>query len=191
MSQRTRILAEILGFSGWRVTEVIFENDAGTPIVLTANGHPQPSTRLVLRVERKWTAVCSTCDALCSKDHGRLTPRRWQDLPWAQHPVVIEASPVRVRCKGCKRTPVELLPWAEPHQRQTRRLQQTLARQAASMPIMHVAALHGLDWHPVRRAGGAALARWDASRTPPPLHMVLLFRQPWNGADGAYPWLTG
>jgi transposase len=172
MSQRTRILAEILGFSGWRVTEVIFENDAGTPIVLTANGHPQPSTRLVLRVERKWTAVCSICGARCTKEHERLTPRRWLDLPWAEHPVVIEASPVRVCCNRCKRTPVELLPWADPHQRQTRRLQQTLALQAASMPIMHVAALHGLGWHTVRRAEGAALARWDASRTPPPLHMV-------------------
>jgi transposase len=57
-----------------------------------------------------------------------------------------------------------MLPWAEPYQRQSRRLQQTLALQAASMPVMHVAVLHGLDWHTVRRAEGAALDRWNATR---------------------------
>jgi len=40
------------------------------------------------------------------------------------------------------------------------------------MPVMHVAALHGLSWRTVRRAEGAALARWDATRPRSPLEMV-------------------
>ena len=32
------------------------------------------------------------------------------------------------------------------------------------MPVMHVAALHGLSWLTVRRAEERALARWDATR---------------------------
>ena len=64
------------------------------------------------------------------------------------------------------------MPWAELFQRQTRRLQQQLTLQAASMPVMHVAALHGLSWSTVRRAEGAALARWDATREPIPLRSV-------------------
>jgi transposase len=37
---------------------------------------------------------------------------------------------------------------------------------------MHVAVLHGLSWSTVRRAEGAALARWDATRAPVPLSDV-------------------
>jgi transposase len=51
-------------------------------------------------------------------------------------------------------------------------LQQQLALEAASMPVMHVAALHALSWRTVRRAEGAALARWDATRAPVPLEMA-------------------
>jgi transposase len=65
-----------------------------------------------------------------------------------------------------------MVAWAEPYQRHTRRLQQHLALEAASMPVMHVAALHGLDWRTVRQAEGAALARWDATRKVPPLRHV-------------------
>jgi transposase len=65
-----------------------------------------------------------------------------------------------------------MVAWAEPYQRQTRRLQQHLALQAASVPVMHVAVMHGLSWSTVRRAEGAALARWDATRTKPPLKQV-------------------
>jgi transposase len=67
---------------------------------------------------------------------------------------------------------VELLPWAEPHQRQTSRLQQQLALEAASMPVMHVATLHGLSWTTVWRAEQAALQRWAERRESAPLQMV-------------------
>jgi transposase len=65
-----------------------------------------------------------------------------------------------------------MVAWAEPYQRQTRRLQQRLAVDAASMPVMHVAAVHGLAWTTVRRAEEHAIARWEATRPPAALRML-------------------
>ena len=58
------------------------------------------------------------------------------------HPTVLAYAPQRLHCEHCQSTQVELLPWAEPYQRETRRFQQHLALQAASMPTQHVAVLH-------------------------------------------------
>jgi transposase len=52
------------------------------------------------------------------------------------------------------------------------RLQQQMGFQAASMSTAHVAVQHGVDWATVRRAELAALARWDATRSPVPLRWV-------------------
>lgn len=168
MSQRTRILAEVWGFRGWRVRETFLERPDGSAVVA-----PDMCEQavLVLRVERRWTARCSGCGAMARRVHARLPPRRWRDLACFDRPVEIEASPVRVKCRRCG-NPVEMLGWAEPYQRQTTRLQQQLALQAASMPVMHVAVLHGLDWTTVRRAEALALERWDATRPPVPLRQV-------------------
>jgi len=65
-----------------------------------------------------------------------------------------------------------MVAWADPYQRQSRRLQQHLAVQAASMPVMHVAALHGLSWLTVRRAEERALGRWERTRPTVPLRDV-------------------
>jgi transposase len=65
-----------------------------------------------------------------------------------------------------------MVAWADPYQRQSRRLQQHLVVEAASMPVMHVAALHGLSWLTVRRAEEHALARWEQTRPPVPLSDV-------------------
>jgi transposase len=86
--------------------------------------------------------------------------------------VEIEFAAIRVDCEQCGARSVEMLAWAEPYQRQTRRLQQHLALEAASMPVLHVAVLNGLGWGTVRRAEGAALARWDATRSKPPLRQI-------------------
>jgi len=40
------------------------------------------------------------------------------------------------------------------------------------MPVMHVAALHGLSWLTVRRAEEKAIERWEATRTPVPLRQA-------------------
>ncbi len=164
MSQRSKSLTQILGFGGWRVVDYFFERPDGTRVEAVAGYDVFPNTRLVLRVERRRVARCETCHAIGGKLHETLKSRRWKDLPWAGHPVEIEATPTRIKCKRCGSTGVEMVAWADPYQRQTRRLQQHLALQAASMPVMHVAAQHGLSWGTVRRAEGAALARWDATR---------------------------
>jgi hypothetical protein len=65
-----------------------------------------------------------------------------------------------------------MVAWAAPYQRQSRRLQQRLAVEAASMPVMHVAALHGLSWLTVRRAEEQALERWEATRPAVPLRQA-------------------
>jgi transposase len=65
-----------------------------------------------------------------------------------------------------------MVAWADPYQRQSRRLQHHLAVEAASMPVMHVAAMHGLSWLTVRRAEERAIARWEATRAPVPLRHV-------------------
>jgi len=169
MSQRTRILAEIWGYRGWRITAAFFEWPDGRRVQMLPNT-PQPGTKLVLRVERRWSPRCSNCGAICRTLHAlSRVARRWQDLPWASHSVGIEATPARVACDRCGECPVEMLAWADPYQRQTQRLQQHLALQSASMPIMHVAVLYGMSWSTVRRAEGLALARWNATRPPVPL----------------------
>lgn len=173
MGQRAKILTEILGFRGWKVKEMFFEDKDGTRLAVIPGYAPGATGQLVLRVERKWAPRCSQCGAICGRAaHERLPSRRWRDLPWAGRSAVIEASLIRVKCRRCRATPVEMTAWAEPKQRQTHRLQQHLALQAASMPVMHVAALHALSWRTVRRAEAAALARWDATRPPVPLEMV-------------------
>jgi len=171
MSQRTRILTEIWGYRGWRIRETYFEWADGKRCVVVPLGF-RAEVRLVIGVERRWAARCGSCGAICRRLHERLPARRWQDLPWAGRPVQIESLPVRVECEQCGSRAVEMLAWAEPHQRQTRRLQQQLALEAASMPVMHVAVLNGLSWGTVRRAEGAALARWDATRTKSPLRQI-------------------
>lgn len=173
MGQRTRIMTEILGYRGWKVREAYFEDAERTRFEPIDGYGVMPETRLVLRVERRWAPRCSQCGSICrAAAHERLKARRWQDASWAGRPTVIEAEPIRIKCKRCRATPVEMLPWAESHQRQTRRLQQQLALESASMPVMHVAVLHGLNWHTVRRAEGAALARWNDTRPNVPLRHV-------------------
>jgi transposase len=101
-----------------------------------------------------------------------MPARRWSDLSWAEHPVIIEYAPVRVSCQSCLSHPLEWIAWADRQQHQTRRLQQQLAVQAMSMPISHVAALHGLDWSTVRRCQDAAVERWEKTRPQPTLRQV-------------------
>jgi transposase len=171
VGQRAVTLTQILGFDGFKVSGY-FETHDGVHIDSGVAPRLLRGTTLVLAVARRWLPRCPRCGRACRGVHERLPKRRWTDLCWAEHSVVIEYAPVRVKCRHCDATPVELIAWAEAHQRQTRRLQQHLAVQAASMPIMHVAALHGLDWSTVRRAEDAALERWQQTRPAVRLRMV-------------------
>jgi transposase len=171
MGQRAVTLTQILGFDGFKVTSH-FETSNGVRIAPGVTPWLLRGMTLVLVATRRWLARCPGCGRPCRAVHERLRSRRWRDLCWSEHPVVIEYAPVRVKCARCRTTPVEMIAWADPHQRQTRRLQQHLAVQAASMPVMHVAALHGLDWSTVRRAEEAALVRWEQTRPQVRLRMV-------------------
>lgn len=164
LGQRTRILTQLLGFDGWRVAEAYFEAPDGTRVVPVGTYLPPPETRLVCRMERRWLSTCSQCGARCPRRHCADLKRRWNNLPCSEHPVSIEYTPIRVKCQRCKATPMEAVPWADPYQRETRRLQQHLALQAASMPTVRVAAQYGLSWSTVRRAESMAIARWEAQR---------------------------
>jgi transposase len=169
VGQRTRILTDVLGFDGWRVKEMFFESASGARVRPVGSLALVRETRVVLVVERRWLPRCP-CGHRCRLLHDSTLPtRRWSDLPWAGHPVELECAPVRVRCRACGTNRVELVAWADPYQRQSRRLQQRLAVEAASMPVMHVAAVNGLAWTTVRRAEERAIERWEATRPPPAL----------------------
>jgi len=172
MGQRAKILTEILGFDGWKVKEAFFESAEGKRVTPVGSLSLLRETRLVLMVERRWLPRCSKCAGPCRVVHERLVERRWADLPWSDHSVELRYAPVRVECPRCNATPVEMVAWADPYQRQSRRLQHRLAVEAASMPVMHVAALHGLSWPTVRRAEEHAIERWEATRPAVPLRQV-------------------
>lgn len=84
----------------------------------------------------------------------------------------LEYAPVRVKCPRCGAHATERLPWAEPRQRQSTRLQHHLALDAYSMPLSHVATKYALSWRTVRRAEADALARWESSRHSKPPRQV-------------------
>lgn len=172
MGRLERSFAEILGVRGWIVKEAFLEGRCGERYCLGDGAHMMPGLRLVLVLRRTWAARCGGCGAICKTVHEKLPARRWADLPWAGRPAQIEAALDRVKCRRCGGGRVEMTAWADPRQRQTRRLQQHLALECASAPVLHVSAKHGLGWGTVRRAEEAALRRWDSTRKTVPLVRV-------------------
>lgn len=164
MGRRSSILAEILGFDGFRVVEAYFESKEGQRMTPVVGFAMLGTTRLVLVLARRWRARCSGCGAVCSAVHERGKARRWLDLPWAEHSVLLEFAPVRVCCPSCGSSPVEMVAWAEIRQQQTRRLQQQIAIDAASAPLSRVAEKYGLSWGAAHRAELAAIERWQRTR---------------------------
>jgi transposase len=165
-------IAQVLGFEGFRVRDWYWEKPSGVVFRPASRLLVAPDARLVVVVERVWMGHCVGCLRRCRKVHEHTQKRRWQDLPWCEHPVAIEYAPDRLSCRHCQQARVELLPWADSYQRETRRLQQHMALQAQSMPTSHVAFRYGVDWHMVRRAEREALQRWLSTRPPVALQMV-------------------
>ena len=172
MGQRGRILSQITGFRGFKVTDAHFENAAGERVEAVAGYDVPRDCRLVLTMARRWAPRCAKCFAIGGRKHEQRAARRWRDLSWAGHPVQLLYAPVRVHCRRCDARAVELLPWADAHERQTRRFQQHIALDAASMPLLHLVAKHAMSWHAVRRAELAALGRWERTRPAVPLRQV-------------------
>lgn len=172
MGQLKKFIAEVLGFEGFEIAQVHWETRTGIGFCPLGQLPCSRNARLVVIVRRRWIGRCPGCGGRCRKVHEHLECRRWEDLPWAGRAVSIAYAPDRVECKRCRTSCVELLPWADPYQHETRRLQQHMALEAASMPTLHVAVKYGVEWHTVRRAERHALERWAATRTAEPLEMV-------------------
>ncbi len=178
MGRRQRILTDIMGYEGVIVKGHWFEREDRSVVEPIGPYDVFAETRLVLELSPRWLPRCGKCGAACREVHERLPARRWRDLPWGEHPVVLVYAPRRARCRKCDATYVEMLPWAEPKHRTTRRFEQSLAMEAASMPLSHVAIRHGLSWSTVRIAELAAIKRWQ--RTRPVVPLV------WVGVDEKY-----
>ena len=173
MGQRARILTQIAGFTGWKVTDAYWDNPTGKRFEQVGCYDVPIDAKLVLVMGRRWAPRCGQCLAIVpGPPHQRRKRRRWADLPWGEHRVVIEYPPERLKCRRCGCHATELLAWAEPKQRQTRRLQQHLALDAFSMPLVHVSTKYGLSWHTVRRAEHDAIERWESTRPIVPLLLV-------------------
>lgn len=172
MGRLNRFITQVLGIDGFEVIEKYWERPGGFRFIPASDWFAPADAVLVFVVGRRWIGRCPECLRRCRKVHEHLETRRWKDLPWAGHPVQIEYTPDRLDCLSCRQACVELLPWADRYQRETKRLQQSMALQAQSMPTSHVAMLHAVDWHTVRRAEKQALGRWQATRVDVPLEMV-------------------
>ncbi len=188
MSQRTRILSQIAGFVGWKVVSTRWEAAGGQRWEPVAGYDVAVDAVLVLVVARRWAPRCSHCLAIARSGtcHEHCRVRRWADLPWAGHRVLVEYAPIRLKCPRCGSHSVELLAWAEPRQRQTRRLQQHVALDAFSMPLSHVATKYGLSWRTVRRAERGAIMRWSRTRPTQVLRLVGLDEK-WLGRRHSRP----
>jgi hypothetical protein len=172
MSQRTKILTQIVGFRGWKVAEHRWESRDGAAIAPVGGYDVPADARLVLVLERRWAPRCAKCLGIGARCHEKLRARRWADLPASGHPVVLEYAPWRPSCARCGARAVELLAWADPHQRQSRRLQHNLALDAFSMPLSHVSTKWGLSGAPfaepssMRSTGGTRPSRRCHSSWP-------------------------
>lgn len=171
MGRRGRTLTQILSVPGFKVSDWFFEDAQGARREPSSWQVPR-DWKLVLELERRWLPRCGGCWAGCRRIKERLEQRRWKDLPWCERAVELRYAPVRVRCDRCGSAPVEQLPFADTHQRQTRRFQHYVAVLAASAPVLHVAALMGVSWDTVRRAEGHALRRWSEARPVAPLRRI-------------------
>jgi hypothetical protein len=88
MGQRSRTLAQIFGFDGFRVSS--YFEATGTRVADETPPSLLRGTTLVLVVTRRWLPRCGECGTAQRQIHQRLEPRRWQDTGWAEHPVVID-----------------------------------------------------------------------------------------------------
>ena len=123
MGRLKRFIAEVLGFDGWKVVEWFWVKWNGVRYKAVSNTLVPPGEKLVIVVARRWMGRCSECGRRCRKVHAHAEgPRTWHDLPWCDHPVDLEYGPDRLSCRHCQSGCVELLPWADRYQRETRRL---------------------------------------------------------------------
>jgi hypothetical protein len=146
-----RECTRILGLDGFRVERLEWETDGAR-------------TRVRIWIDRRGIRgyECSGCRRRTWRVRDSK-PRTWDDLPWAEHRVILVYAQRRVWCRTCGiRT--ERVAFAEGHARITRRLRQVIGLDCQSMPTSHAAVRHGVSWSKARRAEHAFLAEWDRTR---------------------------
>jgi transposase len=146
-----RELTKLLGLDGFYVKALEFEDDG-------------PRGRIRIRIERRGRRryPCMGCGRWCSRVRD-AKDRRWDDLPWGEHPVTLVYSRRRVRCRWCG-IRIERVSFADPVARVTRRLRQQIGIDCQSMPTSHAAVRWRVSWGKARRAEKAFLCAWEASR---------------------------
>lgn len=123
---------------------------------------PGASARLTIHIDRQGVRTCSGCGRRRRNVRDRRR-RTYDDVPWAEHPVTLVYALRRLDCPGCGiRT--ELVPFADPKARVTRRLRQQIGLDCQSMPTSHAAVRHRVSWGKARRAEKAMLREWDERR---------------------------
>jgi hypothetical protein len=73
MSQRTRILSQIAGFRGWKVSDSWWESASGERVEAVRGFEVPVEAILVLRMARRWAPRCGRCLAIMA---GRCHERR-------------------------------------------------------------------------------------------------------------------
>lgn len=146
-----RLSTKILGLSGYRVRSIEFLG-------------PGRDARLLVHIERcgRPRHECSGCGRRSWRVRDKRE-RRYDDLPWGEHPVTLIYALRRVCCRWCGiRT--EQVSFASAKARVTRRLRQQIGLDCQSMPTSHAAVRHRVSWGKARRSEKAFLLEWDESR---------------------------
>ena len=147
-----RECTRILGLHGYRVTQLEWEAD-------------DPRARVRIWIERR--GIRGHPCAGCGRRTWRVRDakeRRWDDPPWAEHPVTLIYRQLLVRCYRSCGIRTERVGFANDHARITRRLRHVIGLDSQSMPTSHAAVRHGISWGKARRAERAFLTAWEATR---------------------------
>ena len=103
MGQLKRFIAQVLGFEGWAGVDWFWETANGIRFVPISPFFVPRDARLRIVLERRWMGRCSDCGRRCRKTHEHTETRLWRDLPWCDHPVLLECAPDRLWCPHCHR----------------------------------------------------------------------------------------
>jgi len=120
---------------------------------------------IVVDVRPTWRRPrCSQCQRPCS-GYDTQPPRLWRHLSLGSVRIWLRYAPRRCRCRHCKTTRVEHLPWAAPNSGFTEAFEEMCAYLAQITDFTSVTKLLGIDWRSVGVIVGRVVERkLDPSR---------------------------
>lgn len=101
---------------------------------------------------------CSTCQRRCPV-YDTQRPRLWRHLGLGSTRIWLRYPPRRTRCRHCKTTRVEHLPWAQPHSGFTLDFEELCAYLTQITDKTSVTKLLGIDWRTVGVIVGRVVER--------------------------------